>query len=148
MAALAHSERFRVTYWHPAFVCMGAVTLLLLGWAFPRMTGAGFLRVLLLLGSGAVLPWYFGVVEVGAEGLRLYRINRLPFSEAIGARSIRLFGLPYLCISRTSGLPWLVPLYVTGPRPILLSLRSAVPASSQLGLSLAALVQPAESRVA
>lgn len=52
-------------------------------------------------------------VEVGPDGLRLNRVNRLLWSDIVGAESRVVFGLPYLKVRKSWGImDWWFPLYL------------------------------------
>jgi hypothetical protein len=101
----------------------------------------GLLVAALPLAFGAVIAWSFGTVALGPAGLTLYRVNRANWSDLTRFKAVSILGLPYLRVWRTNGLPWLVPLYVTGPRPLAQSLAAWVPHTSALAASLEALLQ-------
>jgi hypothetical protein len=101
----------------------------------------GFFVASLPLAFGAVIAWFFGTVAVGPAGFTLYRINRASWNDLTRAKVVSVLGLPYVRVWRSSGLPWLVPLYVSGPRPLAQSLAAWVPRTSALATSLEALRQ-------
>lgn len=72
------------------------------------------------------------VVSVGDDGLVLYRLWRLPWSQVAGARRISFFGLPYLLVARRKGFGWWVPLYFRGARPIEAALAARAPTGNPL----------------
>lgn len=75
---------------------------------------------------------FASVVTVGNEGLRLYRVWKLPWSSVKGARRISFLGLPYALVARHKGFTWWLPLYFRGSRPIESALAERAPEGSPL----------------
>lgn len=141
------TETFRISLLRTPFVVMG---LALLAWivllpvfsgpgasASYRAFGAevfilGLAVVLAPLAFAGLLHWYFGVVQVGPEGIALYRMHRLRWTEITKAKELSFLGLPYLRLWPTSGLPWLVPLYIVGATPLVCRLQAWCPSNSPI----------------
>jgi hypothetical protein len=138
------AEMFRVDYLRTPFIVMAlAVASLMLYfsavWQSP-------LSLAFLLATAVAPPlaislfvgWYFGTVHVGPNGIVLYRTHRLAWQDLQAAEPARFLGLPYMRLRRSRGLPWLLPLYLRGPRPIQESLFAFAPrdcpARNQLAL--------------
>jgi hypothetical protein len=67
------------------------------------------------------------VVAISDEGIVLYRVNRLSWSNIATVRRVSVLGLPYLLIARKKGFRWWLPLYFHGDRPIEAALAEKAP---------------------
>ena len=79
---------------------------------------------------------YIGVMEIGPEGIRLYRINMLRWNDVKSARKKRYLGLRYLLVKRQKGMNYWVPLYFTGDTPIEAALQKNVPPKNPIASCL------------
>lgn len=71
-------------------------------------------------------------VSVSERGLVLYRVNRLSWPDITEAKSRSVFGLPYIHISRASGVAWSVPLYLRSPHAFYSAIISLAPPNNPL----------------
>ncbi len=74
-----------------------------------------------------VLERLLAVVAISDEGIVLYRVNRLSWSNIVTVRRVSVLGLPYLLITRKTGFRWWLPLYFHGDRPIEAALAEKAP---------------------
>jgi hypothetical protein len=132
----AGTEVFRIDWRRgPLVVMLGGLAALVAASTFASGV-TGFLAAFSPLAFGALPAWFFGTVEVGPIGFTLYRINRANWNELTRVKSVSILGLPYLRVWRRAGLPWFVPLYVSGPRPLVQSLAAWAPHASEFAASL------------
>jgi hypothetical protein len=104
-----------------------------------------------VLAVGGPIGWYFGVVQVSESGFVLYRTNQARWEEVVGVKRLSFLGLPYLLVRRTLGVPWFVPLYVTGARSLVESLVARAPPDTEFATALQRLAStfpPGGKRVA
>jgi hypothetical protein len=97
---------------------------------FPEFVGGIVANYLGMAGVAAIATWFFARVEIDSGGIRLYRVQSLSWNEITGAHVRRALFFDYLRVERRKGLPWRVPLYYVGARPILESLRRFAPEDS------------------
>ena len=71
-------------------------------------------------------------VSINQDEIRLYYINKLEWHNIKSVKSKSVFGLPYLLITRNSGLNWWLPLYLSGSRPMLDALAEWAPENNPL----------------
>ena len=71
--------------------------------------------------------WYIFVIEIGPDGVRLYRKNMLLWEDVDSVRVRNLFGLRYLFVKRHKGMNYWIPLYFRGNKPIEVSLQKYAP---------------------
>jgi hypothetical protein len=103
-----------------------------LWWVWPRRVALAALGVELVL--ALLLLFSLFTVTVTDEGLLLYRVNALRWSQVSGVRAVRLLGLPHLVISRRNGgLLWL-PLYLRGLPRLQQALAERAPIGNPLRL--------------
>src|SRR5437870_9921021 len=57
-------------------------------------------------------------LSVRDDGIVMYRLNRMTWSDVQSARFRRVVGLPYLHIQRHHGVPLWLPLYFRGVRDL------------------------------
>lgn len=76
--------------------------------------------------------WNTGVMTIDQNGVVLYRINKLAWSDMSSAKRVKFLGLPYIRVGRKKGLPFWLPLYFKGQRPIEEALLDCAPASNVL----------------
>ena len=105
-------QTFRI-HWRSAPVALLVLWFGLgLWWVWPRRVALISLGVELLLALALLFSLF--TVSVAEEGLILYRVNQLRWSQVSGVQRARLLGLPYLVISRRNGGRWWLPLYLRG----------------------------------
>ena len=88
----------------------------LLAYGWPHVTLLLSLAVQFVL--ALVMLLFMSIVTVSDDGIVLYRVNRLPWTQVVAARRVSVFGLPYLLITRHRGYRWWLPLYFNGDRSI------------------------------
>ncbi len=77
------------------------------------------------------LYWWLMIVVVGQDGLNLYRLRTLNWSNIREAQIRTTMGLDYLYIKRRKGMPHWVPLCFKGEGPDLLeAIQNAAPADN------------------
>lgn len=120
--------RFPLAQW-AAFIAFPVLFFVLwlwrLGEASPMM---GFFVPFMI--AWALVPlWarFMSVLQIGPDGLVLYRVNRLVWSDVVSVRQRRFLGLSHLVLHRRRGGAWWVPLYFHGPLPVSDALRDAAP---------------------
>ena len=123
-------EVFRLSWRSPVVGCFALFFLLLGALAWPHV------NLMLVLAAQFVVALFFllllSVVSITEEGIVLYRVNRLQWSQVKAARRVSLLGLPYLLISRSSGFRWWLPLYFSGSRSIEVALAERAPSGNPL----------------
>jgi hypothetical protein len=98
----------------------------------------------LLIVFAAYTVWVFKLV-VREDGIVMYRLNRMAWSEVQSARFRSVMGLPYLWIQRQHGVPWWLPLYFRGVRDLRHVLVERAPRGNPIG---ACLIESVEGHVA
>ncbi len=144
-------ETFRVDFLRLPFLVLGCALAACGAYAASSAGASVLLGPVFLLALGVAVGWYFGVVQVSESGLVLYRTNRALWEELAGVKRLSFVGLPYLLVRRTSGFPWFVPLYVTGPRSLIESLVAKASPGTEFAAMLQGLtpaVPPGSRRVA
>jgi hypothetical protein len=101
-------------------------------WTWPRRTALIALAVELLLALAMLFSLF--TVSVAPEGLVLFRVNELRWSQVSGVRAVRRFGLPHLIISRRNGGLWWLPLYMGGRARLERALAEMAPIGNPLRL--------------
>ena len=71
----------------------------------------------MMLVFSAYSVWVFRL-SVRDDGIVMYRLNRMTWSDVQSARFRRVVGLPYLHIQRHHGVPLWLPLYFRGARDL------------------------------
>ena len=103
----------------PAAVTLLYLEILPVNWTLTALTGLGLLGLLEIL----FLKWTF-IIEIREDGLRMYNIWKVKWSDIESAKLVTLFGLEYLLVRRKKGsLPYWIPLYFKGETT---SLRNAI----------------------
>ena len=70
---------------------------------------------LLMVSSFPILGiWLISVMTITSNGINLYRINNLVWSDVAEAKVTKFIGLPYIHIKRNKGMEWWLPLYFKG----------------------------------
>lgn len=93
--------------------------------------------ILVLYVAALAFTRYVFTLEITVLGLRLYRVNRLGWEEVTGAEARHVLGVPHLLVRRRRGMPWLVPLYFTGPTNLREQILGTVPAEHPIRSALA-----------
>lgn len=121
-------EIFRLTWRSPIFGWFSLILLPLGVMAWPHVY-----FMLALVACLAVAQFFMlllSIISVTDEGIVLYRVNRLEWSQVKAVRRVSFLGLPYLLINRFNGYPWWLPLYFSGARPIEAALADRAPLDS------------------
>jgi len=58
--------------------------------------------------------WQVSVMSINSKGIKLYRVNKLVWSDITEAKLTSFVGLPYILIKRKKGMKWWLPLYFKG----------------------------------
>jgi len=58
--------------------------------------------------------WQVSVMSINSKGIKLYRVNKLVWSDITEAKLTSFVGLPYILIKREKGMKWWLPLYFKG----------------------------------
>ena len=100
--------------------------------AWPRRLA--LIAVALEVVVALVLLFSLFTVAVADEGLILYRVNPLRWSQVSAVRAVRLLGLPHLVIARRNGGNWWMPLYLRGMPRLERALAEKAPIGNPLRL--------------
>ena len=84
---------------------------------FSGMADALLFPIVFFVLMTAYTFWVFRL-EITPAGMRLYRVNYADWEDFTSARVRRILILPYLHLTRRTGMSWWVPLYFVGPEPI------------------------------
>ena len=87
------------------------------------------LIVLAFVAIAEVGAYFLCTVQVGSDGIVLYRVNRARWQDVTAAMPASFLGLPYLKIQRKNGIRWQIPLYLKKPDDF----RRALAASAPVG---------------
>lgn len=71
-------------------------------------------------------------VQVGPDGILLYRVNRAQWQDITAATRVSFFGLPYLKVQRKKGIKWRIPLYLRKPEEFRRALVAKAPVGNPL----------------
>jgi hypothetical protein len=112
-------DQFRIplTIWTVMMPVPLTIVVLLQAWFGPlhgAFAALAILLPLLLTTLVSIVLLFVAVLQVGPDGLIIYRLNRLRWADVTAARHQRVFGLPYLVLYRARGGRWWVPLYFRG----------------------------------
>lgn len=117
-----------------ASIFFGALALALMFYAWAYLPMIGMRAIIPMLVSLAVqfilalvIQRLLAVVAISDEGIVLYRVNRLSWSNIVTVRRVSVLGLPHLLITRKTGFRWWLPLYFHGDRPIEAALAEKAP---------------------
>ncbi len=58
--------------------------------------------------------WLISVMSITPNGIKLYRVNKLVWTDIAEAKLAKFIGLPYIHIKRNKGMEWWLPLYFKG----------------------------------
>ncbi len=86
--------------------------------------------LLALAGIIFIAPIWSMDVVIHRDGIQMYRVNRLCWSDITAARKRSVLSLAYLHITRAKGLNWWLPLYFTGDRDMLTAIAEKAPAGN------------------
>jgi hypothetical protein len=127
-----NAEIFRVDFFRWQFLVLFAAVAIWVG--IDSLPTGLFAAVMALWRVALVvaIAWFFGTVQVGPEGVVLYRVHKLKWAEVTKVESATVLGLPHLRVFLSTGMTWFVPLYVRGSRSIEESLRSWAPSGNLL----------------
>ena len=115
--------------WHGAWLLVLPLALVLtLTW--PHFSVAISLAVQLVF--FLILLALVATVTVTSQGIQLYRINRLSWSDVQAVKARSVLGLPYLHVTRTEGMSWWLPLYLRNEQGFYASVIENAPASNPL----------------
>ncbi len=111
--------------------------LFILMWLPPVITAHGLtpkITVIILLGliPPLFVIWLLSVAAISADGIVLYRMNKLGWSDIKSARLRTFLGIRHIYIQRNKGVSWWLPLYFRGPCPIKTALLQFVPEENVL----------------
>jgi hypothetical protein len=87
------------------------IPVLVLAWTTSPLLGIAASFVLTI---NVLTIWRCSTVRIADDGIELYRINRMRWSDITRARLRHVFALPYVVIGRARGMPWMIPLYFVG----------------------------------
>lgn len=124
------ADFFRVDFFRLPFVVLFAAVA---AWLVINSRQAGALVAVMALGPlvlGVAIAWFFGTIQIGPEGLVLYRTHKVQWAEVTKVEAATILWLPYLRVWRNSGMAWFVPLHVRGSRSIEESLEKWAPPGS------------------
>ena len=76
--------------------------------------------------------WFISTIRISNEGIVLYRVNKLVWSDIVETYKYNFFGLPYIRIKRKKGMHWWLPLYFIGENTIKEALLKYVPQNNSL----------------
>ena len=112
-------------------------SLFILMWLPPIITAHGLtpkIAVIILLGliPPMFVIWFLSVVSISADGIVLYRMNKLDWSDIKSARPRKFLGIRHIYIQRNKGTSWWLPLYFRGPCAIKTALLQSVPEDNVL----------------
>ncbi len=125
-------ETFRI-HWRSVPVGLLLLWFGLGAWlVWPRKLALIALGLELVLALGLLFSLF--TVTVAEEGLILFRVNELRWSQVSGVRAVRLLGLPHLVISRRNGGRWWMPLYLRGMPRLQRALAEKAPIGNPLRL--------------
>ena len=119
------AELFRLS-WRSPLVAVEAIFFgALLGYAVYvgiQLSMMSMIAMLVLLAVqivvALVIQHLLSVVAISNEGIVLYRVNRLSWSNIASVHRVSVLGLTYLRVTRKKGFSWWLPLYFHGDRPI------------------------------
>lgn len=135
------TETFQLDYRRAPFAVIGVSVVV---WILFSAADAGPWALLVGLPPlliGIAVAWYFGVIQVSANGVVLYRTHTASWTEITDVSSTWVLGLPYLRIKRVSGFSWLLPLYTRGDRSLLESLAANAARGTSAATKLRALCE-------
>lgn len=119
------TELFRLSLKSPLVAVESIFFGALLGYAVYVGIQVGMVAMIVMLVLLAVqfvvvlvIQQLLSVVAISNEGIVLYRVNRLSWSNIGSVHRVSVLGLPYLRVTRKKGFRWWLPLYFRGDRPI------------------------------
>lgn len=134
--SLAVADTFRISCRSGFVVVTSAIllTIVIASWPPPMAALPSFLAAFSVLALTVLVP----VVSVRDDGIRLYIVNKLQWSDIAAAENTSVLGLPYIAVSRKSGMRWWIPLYVGDRHGLLTSLASRAPAGNPIQILVTA----------
>lgn len=97
-----HAAIFISLIWLPIFFSNKEITIEL------------FLFLFIVISMPILFIWLVSVISITSNGIKLYRVNSLVWSDIAEAKITRFIGLPYIHIKRKKGMEWWLPLYFKG----------------------------------
>ena len=76
--------------------------------------------------------YFLCTVQVGPDGIVLYRVNTAQWQDIAAATRVSFFGLPYLKVQRKKGIRWRIPLYLRKPEDFRRALVAKAPVGNPL----------------
>ena len=112
------------------FVLLVCVLLIWKSYSFFNI----YIATIILLNTFAPLlaVWFISTIRISNEGIVLYRVNKLVWSDIVETYKYNLLGLPHIRIKRKKGMNWSLPLYFIGDNTIKEALLKYVPQSNSL----------------
>ena len=80
--------------------------------------------------------WLISVMTITSNGINLYRINNLVWSDVAEAKVTKFIGLPYIHIKRNKGMEWWLPLYFKGNLTVEDALINNVPKENPIHIAI------------
>ena len=116
------NEVFRLSWRSSLIATLAIIHFVLMVFTWPHITQLIFQFIF-----GAAIILFLSVIKINEQGIVLYYINKLPWSNIASVQHKTLVGLPYLIIKRQNGFSWWLPLYFQGSRPIQAALLAKAP---------------------
>jgi hypothetical protein len=69
----------------------------------------------------------FSTVQLRPDGIKIYSLWWLPWSDVTRVMYRKIFGLPYFQVRRRRGFSWWIPLYYVGDRELAQAILHAAP---------------------
>ena len=79
---------------------------------------------------------FVSVVDIGPDGVRLYRINMLRWIDVAGAEAKNILWLKYIRVKRHKGINYWIPLYFKGQTDIRNALKEHAPTDNPIALCI------------
>ena len=86
-----------------------------------------FLFLLVVIAIPILSVWQVSVMTINSKGIKLYRVNKLVWSDITDAKQTSFVGLPYILIKRKKGMKWWLPLYFKGNLTVINALINNAP---------------------
>lgn len=123
------SEEFNLPIW-PWGVAMALLQAPFFAFGTLSWIYVGFLWSISWFAFGIVFvifPMWATKLSLRRDGIVLHHFNRLSWTDVTGARVRRFLGLPYLQVRRKRGIPYWIPMFLVGRRPLREALVDAAP---------------------
>ncbi len=113
-----------------AIVMLGPCANVLLDLRFgmdlsPGLINVAALALFWILVWTLLLPHY--TVQLRPDGIKLYGLWWLPWTDVSAVRHYRVFGLPHFSVKRVRGFSWSIPLCFVGDRDLAQAIIDAAP---------------------